>query len=452
MRSGLGSAAEHAHIRRYEDRARRVCENVGGRHHNQPMDLLPSAHLQPATHTNSRPERVFVVTGLGGGLARVAFAGVVLLEVFGIFLVLLGPSAAAPARLHHAVTSIGLGDAWGFVSVLAALTIAAQVSASGNQQQGGLRAMRRGPRFTYLAAATGGVALIGWIVLALRFRVSEPGPLALLTIALAGIVFFAADAATVVLSADMRDRIEDKRNLRLRWAGRILGPELYKSKLAGSALVACVTSLLGWCGVIALIATATVAIGASSDGENYPLSEWTAAFFQFWLVLVIVAAFTIPLLIVLVFALRYGGRKYRRLIRIGAFLAVLAFAALPYSLVDGGIREGRPYAALDATFAASVLAVMLFVVSPAIRVTLRSLRWWTPRGAVRLGAASVLRLLDLIDRRRVDLLDKSFAEAVHPQTELHTPSAGSSAAQPAHSVSAGNDRSAAGHAAGESVA
>ncbi|MFF2773229.1 hypothetical protein ACFVUP_39660, partial [Streptomyces bacillaris] len=296
--------------------------------------------------------------------------------------------------------------------VLAALTIAAQVSASGNQQQGGLRAARRAPRFTYLAAATGGVALVGWLILALRFWALKPGPLALIGIAIVGIVFFAADAATVVLSADMRGMLDSRRRRRLRSAGLILKWELQKSEHPKSTLFVCVVSLLMWCALIAVAVVATFAVGTSIAGHNYPVLAWGPDFLQLWLILVVITPFIIPFVVApVIAAFQLRRREYRRVIRVCAALMALVLLYLPFSLVVSAIRQGGPDATIGVALGASVLAVMLLVVSPAIRLARRSRSPWTPRGALRHGSAAMLLLLDRVDRRRMDNLTKAFTEA-----------------------------------------
>lgn len=196
----------------------------------------------------SQAARAFLVTGLGSGLFRVIVAAAALLELFSFGVAFVGPYPAAAARIRHATDSIGLPDAWGFIAVMAALTIAAQVSASGNQYRNDFVARKRAPRFTSLAATTGGVALVGWVIFFARFRVAEPGPLALITIATGGIVFFAADAATVLLRSDMRNLLQRQRSSRLRRNVRVVRHELKAARSnACGTLVLCATRVVRDC-------------------------------------------------------------------------------------------------------------------------------------------------------------------------------------------------------------
>ncbi|WP_157498459.1 hypothetical protein [Leifsonia sp. Leaf336] len=356
-----------------------------------------------ALSSTPQTTRVFIVTGLMSGLWRVAVATTALLYLVGLWLAIsIQPFGA---KVPAAVSTIDLSDAWGFLTVLSALTIAAQVSASSNHQQRDSFARRRAPRFNNLAAATGAVAIVGWIFLFARFQGTEPGALALITVSTAGIVFFAADAATMIVRADQRDSLEIRQWRRLRWNVPVVRRELKRAvKFPAGYLLGCVLIAALWSAAITLAYAGAIVIAEPTQTAKSTPGSVLSQLLAIWLFVGTIAAIAITLT-VLIAALRLGKISKPNLAgtRVLVVLIGLLLCSVPVAVAIQPNSSGLPPLVIISAVALPIV-VTLGALSPLVALRRGSKAFWTPRGSLRVGYAAIVGIqLQILKTSRMDL-------------------------------------------------
>jgi hypothetical protein len=364
-------------------------------------------------------DRRFGTRGVPTRILLILTAAFVLIEILMVITTLAGPPHEGRKRLSELAHTIGVGDAWSFLGVFAAFVVAIQVAAWGNQQAGDRLAQMRSSRFTVAAILTGSIIAASWVLFTIAFNTEATGQYLLLTAASGGIVFFAADGASIVLRQDRRKLLRAETRQTIRATCAVFRREFIGMTYPVAALTLCVTSFAGWCVLFSAGALTALAAAPVWGKEQVTFGLLTAAYSVMASVLVFIVASALACVACwLVWLSRRGtGPQHRLLNRdIGwlaaaAALTLIVLVSCVYFFV-AFMLDGAPWWAAASLFLIFALpAAIPFTALMAPEHPSPRKHWWTPRGSVRVGMAAVLRSYVASHMRDVRELTLVFDDA-----------------------------------------
>ena len=376
--------------------------------------------VQTMTNQATVAERRFGVRGVPTRMLLMIIGGFFLTEVLLFVTTVSGPVEHTQRRLSGLAHTIKVGDAWSFVGVFAAFVVAIQVTAWGNQQAADRIARSRSSRFTVAAVFTGSVTVACWVLFTIAFNTEATGEYLLLTCAVAAVVFFAADGASIVLRQDRREALRAEARQTVADASSVLYGEFVRLRYPVFVAFSCSAAFIAWGVLISAGGLTVLALVDIGNGHDVDPHDWTSAY--------------VPLAIVLAFLVAgslgsaacyftWLSRRRRREADPGSTdsRAVYLFAAITLAvLVAAGSLYFPVSAAVQGLPWAAVIGVLVAVAGPSAipflalianrRLTPKR-NWWTPRGSVRLGAAAVGRSYVAYQLRGVAELDALFGDS-----------------------------------------
>lgn len=409
---------------------------------------VPAVHPFPAT--------TGLTVLLAAFLAELGLAGAIVVGAAG--------GEGLGAVVSGLVESTTSATVWGFLAVAGAFVIALQVSWTslsdstdarrgrhpgtsarpdlrpGDRPGDGFDArlddrLRRIGRFRWAALLAGACTLNAW-VLALAALAGEPAVQVLTSLGMAGVVFFAVDAATVVLRFDTRAQLVPVQRRALRVYAALPARDR-RSVRRHPRMSAAAGALLGiaWIAVIdvLLIATFVALVGAGEPQAGPARAEaLRAGASSAALEIALTGALLVPFAIGAV-ALAQGSRsstsrwamRARRLAAVGSVLLLAPAAGFTVWLVVVLHRAGMPLG--QALLLGAVFAAPTAIPLSALLLPSRASSWRLgPRASARLVVHG-LRRADLESRRRrIRLLEAAFEQpstADQPSTPVEPPAA-----------------------------
>ncbi|GAA0430247.1 hypothetical protein [Leifsonia naganoensis] len=325
---------------------------------------------------------------------------VVLLEILILVVTLAGPPQEGRQRLSELAHTIAVSDAWSFLGVFAAFVVAIQVTAWGNQQAGDRLAHVRSSRFTVAAVLTGSLTTACWVLFTSAFNTEAPGQYLLLTSAAVGIVFFAADGASIVLRQDRRRILRFEARQAIRGTCAVLGREFLGMRYPRPLMMMALVAFIGWCALLSGGVLGVLAVMPVWGGEEVTFAMWANTYSVIAsLLLLLVGSAVVSVACCLVWRSKQrlvSGQprdllpSFSWVIAAGVF-ALLAAAACIY-LPVAAIVDGAPWWAASIIFLIVALpAAIPFTALIAPQRPSPRTHWWTPRGSVRVGFAAAAR-------------------------------------------------------------
>lgn len=372
-----------------------------------PSRHLPQLHAAPiqqasfrkfTTMTQPHPrDRRFGIRGIPTRILLMLAVAFALVETLVLVTGLAGPLNEGRERLSKLAHTISIGDAWAFLGVVAAFVVAIQLTAWGNQQAGDRLAHSRSSRFTIAAVLTGSITAASWVLFTIAFNTEATGKYLLLTAAAAGIIFFAADGASIVLRQDRRGSLRAESRQAIRATCVVLRREFLGMKSPAAVLIVCIVAFTVWCLLFSAGAFALLTAAPVWGGKPVTLTIFAATYSVIASLLIFLVASSVGSAaswLVWVSGRRRTGRP--PLAEIGWLLAAVLFAIVVVVscvyLFVAFMLDGAPWWAAAIMFLIFTLpaAIPFTALTTAGRASPRT-HWWTPRGSVRIGFAAVMR-------------------------------------------------------------
>jgi hypothetical protein len=331
-----------------------------------------------------------------------------------------GPVEATQRRWSELAHTIKVGDAWSFVGVFAAFVVAIQVTAWGNQQAADRIARSRSSRYTVAAVFTGSVTVACWALFTIAFNTEATGEYLLLTSAVAGIVFFAADGASIVLRQDRREILRAEVRQTIGEASSVLYAEFVRLRYPVPVALACTAAFTVWGVLISAGGLTALALVDIGNGQDVNAHDWASAYVPLATLLAFLVAGSLGSVACW---LTWLSRRRRGHVGPGSpnsragyllaaiTLAVMVAAASLYFPISAAV-QGLPWTAvIGVLFAVAGPSAIPFLALIEGKRATRKRNWWSPRGSVRMGAAAVARGYVAYQLKGVADLDALFGDS-----------------------------------------
>jgi hypothetical protein len=300
-------------------------------------------------------------------------------------------------QLRHVMglsRGVSVGDAWAFLGILAALVVAMQIAVWSDRQSDDAITRVRYRRFVGAAVLTGAAAIISWLIFLKSFGANHPGEFLIVTLAVVGIVLFAADGASLVLRVDRRAELRSGAREGIRRIESSLRQEYLNLRRPALVLVGCVVACGTWAILISVATLSAFYIGALWAGEHAARQNWGPLIADVIAISISFFAWGV-FAVALIWAARRTESPWVRVItRIAVAILLLLPLAATLSMVGSGIASDQPAWVIVLTG----IYVLVPCGLPMLALTMRTRAsrkssWWHPRSALRLGGAAVARLL-----------------------------------------------------------
>ncbi|HWD63420.1 MAG TPA: hypothetical protein VG369_13040 [Humibacter sp.] len=187
--------------------------------------------------------------GVGSLLSRIGLMILVVLLAAELVTVPMLAFERGQDQLRHVMglsRGVSVGDAWAFLGILAALVVAMQIAVWSDRQSDDAITRVRYRRFVGAAVLTGAAAIISWLIFLKSFGANHPGEFLIVTLAVVGIVLFAADGASLVLRVDRRAELRSGAREGIRRIESSLRQEYLNLRRPALVLVGCVVACGTW--------------------------------------------------------------------------------------------------------------------------------------------------------------------------------------------------------------
>lgn len=352
-------------------------------------DAVTAAKAEPGREFGflGVPSRIFWMAVIAFGVADLTWCAVVLAN-FWPFEAAWNPIAKAGQAFNTAAASLGPEDGWAFLGVLATLVVAVQVAAFANQQARDGIAYERAYRFTGAAMLTGAAALLAIPAFGIAFAGTKPGIYVAMLGAIAGITFFAADGASVVVQRDRRSEImADLRQRLRRHSGPVHVGEAARERPVRTALTGLAVAAVWGVGSAWACLILTAAVGVAL-GYHVGFGSWWPAFQSIGsLALVLTVIGATASITLLAMKSRAGWASRSSSYTLAGVTLALGLWAVGFIAV-GGVASRQPWWAV----VLAALAVALPFGLPFAALGSPSKNRWTVAGGVQSATESLRRM------------------------------------------------------------
>jgi hypothetical protein len=364
------------------------------------------------------PRRTAGAASFFATLLLILVAAIGLLEAFlGLFILRAGVLGLdLQTSLSKFIYSATVDMVWQFIAGASVFVVAFQITWANLGDSATPPQLRRINRFRIGAIALGAVSINAWLLFVTVYRGNGPGQVVVSAL-VAGVLYFAIDAATVVTRVDRRNALE----MAQRKAGRIYIVDslaVERNQVTRSrdkepkdpvrVLIGCIFSLVIWWILIVLLGLSVLIIS-----DHGAIAEAILAYLPQSAPLLLVLASELSLfcfasLELLRVARRGNAAKLWCLIGAGAVLLLFAglLGAMFVSFLNVVGSVGST-AIMIATLAIAAGLPLTAAVFPSVG----SKRWWTPRGSIRIGRTALARLGLEYRQRQLTYLWEIFGEA-----------------------------------------